>query len=104
MLSKKKPTWHIILLIGAFILALGFRFIRLGFSPLDDREAGIALQALAAAEGNETEFGAFMSIVGLSGLDFFILSTSNFLARFWSALLGALIVFLPFLQYCAKKS
>ena len=97
MLSKKKPTWHIFLLIGAFILALGFRFVRLGSSPLDDREAGIALQALAAAEGTETEFGAFMSIVGLTGLDFFILSTSNFLARFWSALLGALIVFLPFL-------
>jgi len=97
MLSKKKPTWHIFLLIGAFILALGFRFVHLGSSPLDDREAGIALQALAAAEGTETEFGAFMSIVGLTGLDFFILSTSNFLARFWSALLGALIVFLPFL-------
>jgi len=42
MLSKKKPTWHIFLLIGAFILALGFRFVHLGSSPLDDREAGIA--------------------------------------------------------------
>ncbi|MEA3326486.1 MAG: hypothetical protein U9R53_04155 [Chloroflexota bacterium] len=97
MLSDKKPTWHNFLLIGAFILALGFRFVRLGFSPLDDREASIALQALAAAEGTETEFGPFMSIVGLTGLDFFILSNNNFLARFWSALLGALIVFLPFL-------
>lgn len=99
MLSDKKPTWQIYLLIGAFIIALGFRFVRLGYSPLNDREAGIALQALAAADGTKTEFGPFISIVGLTALDFYIFSATDFLARFWSALLGALIIFIPFLYH-----
>ena len=99
MLSDKKPTWQIYLLIGAFIIALGFRFVRLGYSPLNDREASIALQALAAADGTTTEFGPFISIVGLTALDFYIFSATDFLARFWSALLGALIIFIPFLYH-----
>lgn len=84
-------------MIGAFSLALGFRLVGLGSTPLDDREANIALQALRVAEKSETEFGDFMSIVGLTGLDFYLFSSSNFLARFWSAIIGALIVFIPIL-------
>ncbi len=96
-MKQKKPALPILLLIGAFVLAFGFRLVRLGYSPLDDREADIALQALAVAENSETEFGDFMSIVGLTGLDFYLFSSTNFLARFWSAFIGALIVFIPVL-------
>lgn len=38
-----------------------------------------------------------MAYVGLTGLPFYLLFASNFLARFWPAFFGAIIVFIPFL-------
>ena len=35
----------------AFLIALGFRFLQLGASPLTDSEATLALQALQIARG-----------------------------------------------------
>lgn len=97
MKSEKNPNFHIFLLIGAFGLALAFRLIRLGVYPLGDLEAEIALQAQAAAQGTQVKFGPFMSAVGLTGINFFIFTSSNFLARFWTAIFGTCIVFVPFL-------
>jgi len=93
----KRKSFDIILLIGALVLALVFRLIRLGHTPLQDSEAEIALQALAAAEGSDTRFGSHMAVVGLTALDFFVFTSSNFLARFWTAIFGVLIVLVPFL-------
>ncbi|MGI6740194.1 MAG: hypothetical protein ACOX7C_01720 [Brevefilum sp.] len=97
MKPDKDSSLHLLLVALAFGLALGFRLIRLGAAPLGDMEAEIALQALAAAQRSSVNFGPFMSIVGLTGIDFFLFSTSNFLARFWHAVFGACIVFVPFL-------
>ena len=96
-MREQNPKIPILLLIGAFVFALGFRFIRLGVLPLSNLESEIALQALAVGRGERVVFGPFMSIVGLTGLDFFLFSSSNFLARFWGALFGTLIVFVPFI-------
>lgn len=96
-MREQKTTTPILLLIGAFVLALGFRFIRLGVLPLSNLESEIALQALAVARGERVVFGSYMSLVGLTGLDFFLFSSSNFLARFWGASFGAMIVFVPFI-------
>jgi len=93
----KKPIFHILILIAAFLLAVLFRFIRLGVIPLSNVEAGIALQALAVGQRGEAVFGEHVAYVGLTGLDIFVFEASNFLARFWPALFGALIVFVPFL-------
>jgi hypothetical protein len=97
MVKDHKQNLHIGLLAGAFIIALAFRLIRLGNLPLGDSEAAYALQALAVAHGGEALFGPLSAYVGLTGFDFFVFSASDFLARFWPALTGALIVFVPYL-------
>ena len=93
----KKSSLHLLLLLVALIIALTFRLIRLGQIPLNNQEANIALQALAIAQGNQTSFDSHIAYVGLTGLDFFVFNSGNFMARFWPALFGALIVFFPFL-------
>jgi len=93
----KKPIVHIIFLIGAIAAALAFRLIRLGMMPLNNIEANIALQALSVSQNTDVVFGEHMAYVGLTGLDFFIFDVGNFLARFWPAIFGGLIVFIPFL-------
>ncbi len=93
----KRPSLQIGLLWGAFALALALRLIRLGATPLTDLEAETALEALAVARGARDQFGPHMAYVGLTGLDFLIFNAGNFLARFWPAFMGALIVFVPWL-------
>ncbi len=97
MKKEHEQKLHILLLIGAFAIGLAFRLIRLGVPALSDFEAEIALKALGVARGSEIQFGPHVAYVGLTGFSFSVLSSSNFLARFWSALIGALIVFIPFL-------
>jgi len=97
MKFENKPIFHKLVLSGAFITAIVLRLLRLGAMPLTDMEASIALQALAVGQKTETVFGGHMTYVGLTGVDFFLLNAGNFLARFWPAMFGALIVFVPFL-------
>ena len=95
MTQSKQSHLHLYLLLGALVLALGLRLIRLAHLPLDDGEATLALQALAAARNTDTIFTAFPAYVGLTGLGFRFFVDSTFLARFWPAIAGALIVFVP---------
>lgn len=88
---------HIFILIGALILGLTLRLARLGTLPLTNLEAEIALQANAVSQGTDVVFGEHIAYVGLTGLDFIIFDASNFLARFWPAIIGAMAVFIPFL-------
>ncbi len=96
MKRDNKSSIHSLILVVAFLVALSFRLIRLGALPLNDHEAGIALQALSAAQGGQAEYGPYAAIVGLTGADFFIFEAGNFMARFWPALFGTLVVFVPF--------
>lgn len=93
----KRPSTHILLLGGALVVALAMRLVRLGVLPLTNSEAEIALQALAIARSTKTQFGAHMTTIAFAGLDFYIFNAGNFLARFWPGLIGALVVFVPFL-------
>lgn len=95
MNNQKSSTQHVVIIIGIFILALAFRLIRLGNLALNHPEAELALQALAVARGDHTLFGNVHAYVGLTGLPFFLFSTSNFLARFWPAVTGAVIILIP---------
>ncbi len=97
MMNKKKSTLPVLLLLSAFALALAFRLIRLGIPALSDMEAEVALQALGAARGSDSRFGEHIAYIGLTGFSFFSLEAGDFLARFWPAFVGALIVFVPFL-------
>lgn len=96
MKIARRPSIHVLLLSGALIVALMMRLVRLGVLPLTNGEAEIALQALAVARGTPIMFGAHMTTAAFAGLDFFIFTPGNFLARFWPALIGALIVFFAF--------
>lgn len=93
-------TNEIALYLLVFVLAFGLRFLHLGSAPLSDSEANWALQALHIA-GNSTvaastPLGPQPAYVFLTSILFQIFGSSNFLARFWPALMGSLLTFLPF--------
>jgi len=90
--ERKHQGW----LIGlAFLLALVLRLIGLGSLPLSDAEAGWALQAMHVADGTKPLLGSNLAYIVPTSLLFFLLGTSNFLARFVPALAGTALVFAP---------
>jgi hypothetical protein len=80
----------------AFLLALMLRFLHLGTIPLTDTEAKWALQALEIARGNHPILGGQPGYLVLTAVNFFIFNGSNFMARFWPALIGSGLVLVPF--------
>ena len=97
MEKQNSQSTPVIIALGAFVIGLAFRIIKLGALPLNHMEAEIALQALGVARGGEVLFGGHIAYVGLTAIPFFSFSTGNFLARFWPAFSGALVVLVPFL-------
>jgi hypothetical protein len=81
----------------AFLVALAVRFLALGGSLLSDQEATWALQALNLAKNSHALIGAQPAYVLLSSLLFYLFPSSEWLARFWPALVGSLLVLSPFL-------
>lgn len=90
---------HNYLYFFAFLLAAALRFIQLGAIPLNDIEATWALQALSIAQGSKPLIGGQPGYILLTSIPFFLLESNNFLARFWPALAGSLIVFAPYFIY-----
>jgi hypothetical protein len=83
----------------AFFLALGMRLFQLGAGPLSDLEAGWALQALGLTHAGAVVMGAQPAYILLTSQLFYIFGDSNFLARFFPAITGSLIIGLP---YCFR--
>jgi hypothetical protein len=79
----------------AFLLAAALRFIQLGALPLTDKEAALALNALAVAQGSKPLLGGQPGYILLTSIPFYLFESSNFFARFIPALSGSLIVFAP---------
>jgi hypothetical protein len=96
MENSKSSKLQVVLVLSAFAVGLAFRLIRLGVFTLNNMEADFALQALAVARGTEVLFNGQSAYVGLTGLLFYGFTPVNFLARFWPAFLGGLVVFIPF--------
>src|SRR5215813_13992613 len=80
----------------AFLIALGFRIIQLGASPLTDSEATLALQALHIAQGNAPLLGPQPGYILLTSILFSVIKSTNFMARFIPAIVGSTIVFVPY--------
>ena len=80
----------------AFLLALGFRFIQLGASPLYDSEANLALQALHVAQGKSPLLDPQSAYILFTSILFAIIESTNFMARFVPALVGSILVFVPY--------
>ena len=80
----------------AFLIALGFRLIQLGASPLTDSEATLALQALNIAQGKAPLLGPQPGYILLTSILFAVINTTNFMARLIPALVGSTLVFAPY--------
>jgi hypothetical protein len=82
----------------AFLLAIAMRFIQLGAMPLTDAEAAPALQALHIAQGLKPALDPHPLYILFTSILFFIYGAgTDFLARFFPALMGSLLVFAPLL-------
>jgi hypothetical protein len=95
MKAYKITTEHLLYWL-AFILALAMRLFQLGAAPLSDVEAGWALQALSVAHGEAVTLGAQPAYILLTSQLFSVFGDPNFLARFFPALAGSLIIWLPY--------
>ncbi|HJR81660.1 MAG TPA: hypothetical protein VJ821_16425 [Anaerolineales bacterium] len=80
----------------AFLIALGFRVIQLGASPLTDSEATLALQALQLARGEAPLLSPQPGYVLFTSILFAIINTTNFMALFVPAIVGSALVFTPY--------
>src|SRR5688500_5515187 len=80
----------------AFLIALGFRLIQLGASPLTDSEATLALQALHLAQGKAPLLGSQPGYILLTSILFAVIEATNFMARFVPALVGSTLAFVPY--------
>ena len=96
-MNPRSPRHETILYLLAFLLALGLRFVRLGELPLTDSEARLALDALSIVKGGSPALGSHVAYTNLTAVLFFVFGSFNFLARFWPALAGTALVFVPFL-------
>jgi len=82
----------------AFLIAVALRFIQPGALPLADAEAAPALQALQIAQGFKPALSPHpLYILSTSALFFLYGGGTDFLARFFPALIGSLLVFVPLL-------
>jgi len=79
----------------AFLIALAFRFIQLGASPLTDSEASLALQALHIAQGKIPLLAPQPAYIIITSIFFLITESTNFVARFAPALAGSALVLTP---------
>jgi len=96
-MKSRSPRFETILYLLAFLLALGLRFARLGEPALTDSEARLALDALQIAQGAQPALSPHIAYTNLTAVLFFVFGSFNFLARFWPALAGSVLVLVPWL-------
>jgi hypothetical protein len=96
-MNSRSPRYESILYLLAILLAFGFRFVQLGQLPLTDSEARVALDALSIAQGGSPALSSHVAYTNLTAILFFVFGSFNFLARFWPALAGTALVFVPYL-------
>lgn len=100
-MNIRRLTLETTLFAVALFLGVVVRFYNLGATPLSDIEAEWALQALQVARPIAADapltLGPQPAYVFLTGVLFSLFGTSEFLARFWPALAGCMLVILPIL-------
>jgi hypothetical protein len=91
-MRKFEPTLEHACYALALAMAVGLRFLHLGALPLSDYEANWALQALRITQGLKPAIAPNPAYIHLTAVLFSIFGATNFLARFWPALLGSSLV------------
>jgi hypothetical protein len=80
-----------------FLAALALRLFQLGWNPLLESEASWALQAWQLAQNELIPVGSQVAYLSFSEVLFTLFGSGNFLARVWPALVGSILVWLPYL-------
>ncbi|MBX3046867.1 MAG: glycosyltransferase family 39 protein [Anaerolineales bacterium] len=96
MARRSSLTLETVAYIAIAALALLLRFGNLGGLPLNEGEAAAALPAYRLAQGDAAEIGAQPGYSLLTTILFSILPSSEFIARWWPAVFGLLLVLLPY--------
>lgn len=78
------------------VTALVVRLIGLGHLPLNEAEAGLALQSAGKLVADASDVSSQPGYVALTRMLFTLFGTSDFLARFWPVLIGSFLVVVPF--------
>jgi len=97
MNKETRITRGIIVYSLIFITALLLRLTLLGRSPLVNSEAAWAFQAWQIHLGEQITVGSQVGYLSFTEILFSLFGGSDFLARFWPALAGSLIVWIPYL-------
>jgi hypothetical protein len=95
-MGKREFTTEHLLYLIAFMCALGIRLFGLGEMPLSEYEASWALEAHQVSQGEALTISGQPAYVLLTGLLFAIFNSSDALARFLPALMGGMIIWLPY--------
>jgi hypothetical protein len=96
MNKETRITREILVYSLIFLTALLLRLALLGRSPLLDSEAAWAFQAWQIHLGEQLSVGSQVGYLSFTEILFSLFGGSDFLARFWPALVGSLIVWVPF--------
>lgn len=86
--------WSLFLFLAGLLL----RLIKLGQVPFGVAEAGLAQNALDLSRGLGPSANGNLAYLALTGLSFYILGASDFLARLWPVLAGSSLILLPLVQ------
>lgn len=82
--------------LAILLVAVALRFGNLDGLPFNELEAQAALPAHQLAQNQPADLGSQPGYTLLAALTFFVLPSSEFLARFWPALAGCALVLLPY--------
>ena len=94
---KWTPTLEELLYLLALVIALVMRLAILGQYHLTETEAGYALQAYQVSQGEDLPMLGNPAYIQLTGMLFYLLGSSDVLARLLPALLGSAVILLPYL-------
>ncbi len=95
-MERKYTITNETLLYGLILItALAVRLFLLGRVELTEGEASWAWQAWQSSRGESAALGSQVGYLAFSSFLFRIFGGSDFLARFWPALVGTLVVMLP---------
>lgn len=95
--TSKKISVEIVLYACVLIISLALRFALLDRTPLNEAEARLAMEAWNLAQGKDVLISGQPGYIALTASVFSVFKASNFLARFWPALIGSMAALLPFL-------
>ena len=98
MKKQTRITNEIFLYGLIFFLSVFLRLTLLGRTPLMESEASWAYQAWQIWKGESNQVGSLVSYLSITEGLFSVFGSSNFIARFWPALAGSILISVPYLS------